>query len=412
MGERSTKEVQQQTGDPSLEAREAAKADDISVTVLNLAGREVLSCALADATTVRELKSLVAAAGGPHVRLQQLSFGSCILKDATSCQQLGWTSAEPVAVTMTRILPDFEKLLAGLLHPRYLTRPGKLQESDLWTLCCHCKEVFLSEPMLLKLEPPMCVVGNMHGHFDQLVKLLERCGSLPDTRYLFLGNYVSKGPPRSIETMALLFVFKAQFPENLFLLRGQEDNAATSRASGFYDECHRRFHVKLWKAFVDVFNCMPVCALIREKIFCVSSGLSPDLTSFDRIQELERPRHVPEEGLLCDLLFAQPETRSGWYKGPLDIARTFGEDVVQQFSAELGLDLIVRSNQLVDDGYAFFANEKLLTLWSIASWDYEDSHNLAAVMTVSDDLDIKLEVFDKLSSASSGVAGEGRTITL
>ncbi|CAE7332118.1 ppp1cc-b [Symbiodinium sp. CCMP2456] len=406
----------QQTGHRPLAPLEVAKPEEIRVTVLNLAGREVLSCTLADGSTVRDLKYLVAAAGGPHARLQQLSFGSCVLKDATSCQQLGWTSAEPVTVTMTRVLPDLEKLLASLMHPKCLRRPANLLEIDLNILCCHCKEIFLSEPMLLKLEPPLCVVGNMHGHFDQLVKLLERCGSLPDTRYLFLGGYVGKGPPRSIDTMALLFVYKAQFPENLFLLRGRDEDASTSRIYGFYDECHRRFNIKLWKAFVDVFSCMPVCAVIREKIFCVSSGLSPHLTSFDRIGELERPCRVPEEGLLCDLLFARPETGSGWEKAPLDIACTFGEDVVQKFAAELGLDLIVRSNQPVGDGYAIFADHKLLTLWSIADWDWDDTddqrYHLAAVMKVADNLDITAQVFDKLSSASSGVAGQSHTIAL
>lgn len=396
MGAGSSEAAQQQIGHRPLEALEAAKPDEIRVTVLNLAGREVLSCTLADGSTVRALKNLVAAAGGPHARLQQLSFGSCVLNDATSCQQLGWTCAEPVTVTMTRVLPDLDRLLAGLMHPKFLRRPGKLLETDLYMLCCHCKEVFLSEPMLLKLEPPLCVVGSMHGHFEQLVKLLERCGSLPDTCYLFLGGYVDKGPPRSIDTMALLFVYKAQFPENLFLLRGRDEDASTSRIYGFYDECQRRFSIKLWKAFVDVFNCMPVCAVIREKIFCVSSGLSPHLTNFDRIQELERPGFVPEEGLLCDLLFARPETGSGWeLEGPgQDIAHTFGEDVVQSFAAELGLDLIVRSNQPVGDGYAIFA-DKLLTLWSIADWDWDDTddqrYHLAAVMKVADNLDITLE---------------------
>ena len=39
----------------------------------------------------------------------------------------------------------------------------------------------------------------------------------------------------------------------------------------------RKYNLKLWKLFSDVFNVMPVCALIDEKIICMHGGLSPQL---------------------------------------------------------------------------------------------------------------------------------------
>jgi serine/threonine-protein phosphatase PP1 catalytic subunit len=51
----------------------------------------------------------------------------------------------------------------------------------------------------------------------------------------------------------------------------------TSLFAGFYDECKRRYNVKLWKTFTDCFNCLPIAAIIDEKIFCCHGGLSPDL---------------------------------------------------------------------------------------------------------------------------------------
>jgi serine/threonine-protein phosphatase PP1 catalytic subunit len=65
-----------------------------------------------------------------------------------------------------------------------------------------------------------------------------------------------------------------------------------NRAYGFYDECVRRYNIKLWETFVGVFNCMPVAALIDEKIFCVHGGLSPDLNSMEQIRRIMRPTDV------------------------------------------------------------------------------------------------------------------------
>jgi hypothetical protein len=68
-----------------------------------------------------------------------------------------------------------------------------------------------------------------------------------------------------------------------------------------------RYNMKLWKSFVDCFNCMPVAALIEDKILCMHGGLSPELTSVNQINEIVRPTDIPDTGLLCDLLWADPE---------------------------------------------------------------------------------------------------------
>lgn len=66
--------------------------------------------------------------------------------------------------------------------------------------------------------------------------------------------------------------------------------------TGFYDECKRRYNVKLWKTFTDCFNCLPIAAIIDEKIFCCHGGLSPDLQSMEQIRRIMRPTDVPDTG--------------------------------------------------------------------------------------------------------------------
>jgi len=108
---------------------------------------------------------------------------------------------------------------------------------------------------------------------------------------VFLGNYVDHGR-QSLEVICLILAFKIRYPKKFFPLRGSHEGTLINRKCGFYDECERRYSIKLWKIFTDLFNCMPVAALIDEKIFCIHGGLSPDLNSMEQIRRIMRPTDV------------------------------------------------------------------------------------------------------------------------
>ncbi len=91
-----------------------------------------------------------------------------------------------------------------------------------------------------------------------------------------MGDYVDRGK-LSIETITLLLIYKIKYPENIFLLRGNHECSTINKIYGFYDECIKRYSVKIWKIFSECFNYMPICALINHRIFCVHGGLSPQL---------------------------------------------------------------------------------------------------------------------------------------
>lgn len=140
--------------------------------------------------------------------------------------------------------------------------------------------------MLLELEAPLKVCGDIHGQYYDLLRIFEYGGLPPNSNYLFLGDYVDRGK-HGIETICLLLIYKIKYPENFFLLRGNHECSTINKIYGFYDECNflnlgkRRFGIKIWKLFSDCFNYMPVCALIDHKIFCVHGGISPDLTNLE-----------------------------------------------------------------------------------------------------------------------------------
>ena len=282
---------------------------------------------------------------------------------------------------------NVDRIIQRLLDIRgsRLAKILQLAETEIRGLCLKSREIFLSQPILLELNAPLKICGDIHGQYCDLLRHFEYGGFPPKANYMFLGNYVDHGK-QSIETISLLLAYKIKYPENFFLLRGNHECAAVNRVYGFYDECKRRYNLQLWKTFTDCFNCMPVAAIIEEKIFCCHGGLSPDLQSMEQIRRIMRPTDVPDLGLLCDLLWADPDREvMGWEGNDRGQSFTFGPEIVSKFLARHDFDLVVRGHQVVEDGYEFFAKRQLITLFSAPNFRGEFD-NAGAMMSVDETL--------------------------
>ncbi|KAJ7921159.1 serine/threonine-protein phosphatase [Mycena leptocephala] len=290
-------------------------------------------------------------------------------------------------MSSTRIEIDLDSVIDRLLEVRG-NRPGKsvkLQEYEIQYLCMKAREILISQPILLELEAPIKVCGDIHGQYYDLLRLFEYGGFPPDANYLFLGDYVDRGK-QSLETICLLLAYKIKYPENFFLLRGNHESSSVNRIYGFYDECKRRYNIKLWKTFADCFNCLPIAAIIGERILTMHGGLSPDLQSMDQIRRIMRPTEIPDGGILSDILWSDPDSYvSGWATNDRGAGFTFGADVVTKFTQKHDLDLICRGHQVVEDGFEFFAKRRLVTLFSAPNYCGEFD-NAAAMMSVDEDL--------------------------
>mmetsp|Transcript_6535 Transcript_6535/g.12137 ORF Transcript_6535/g.12137 Transcript_6535/m.12137 type:complete len:307 (-) Transcript_6535:404-1324(-) len=267
-------------------------------------------------------------------------------------------------------------------------KPGKLiqvAEAQLKGLCAAAREVFLQQAALLELEAPLKICGDIHGQYHDLLRLFEYGGFPPESNYLFLGDYVDRGK-QSLEAITLLFSYKIKYPENFFLLRGNHECASITRIYGFYDECKRRHNIKVWKQFCDVFNCLPVSSVVDEKIMCMHGGLSPELTNFEQIIRLVRPTDVPDTGIICDLLWADPDKDiAGWAENDRGVSFIFGPDVVTSFLQKWDMDLVCRAHQVVEDGYEFFAKRQLITIFSAPNYCGEFD-NAGAMMSIDETL--------------------------
>jgi len=282
---------------------------------------------------------------------------------------------------------DIDSLIHRLTEMKDKKKANKIKISkqELKELCRRARTILLKETLLLELAAPINIVGDIHGQFSDLLRLFENGGMLPESKYLFLGDYVDRGS-KSIETISLLLAYKVKYPKSIYLLRGNHESASINRIYGFYDECKRRFNTKLWKTYIDCFNCLPIAAIVDERIFCVHGGLSPTVNPMEELKRIERPMDVPEEGLVCDLLWSDPSRDvDGWAGNDRGVSFTFGADVLSDFLDKYDLDLVCRAHQVVEDGYEFFANRQLVTIFSAPNYCGEFD-NAGAIMHVSESL--------------------------
>ncbi|KAL7392336.1 hypothetical protein ABVT39_023239 [Epinephelus coioides] len=172
----------------------------------------------------------------------------------------------------------------------------QLSENQVRTLCEKAKEILTKESNVQEVRCPVTVCGDVHGQFHDLMELFKIGGKSPDTNYLFMGDYVDRGY-YSVETVTLLVTLKVRFQERITILRGNHESRQITQVYGFYDECLRKYgNANVWKYFTDLFDYLPLTALVDGQIFCLHGGLSPSIDTLDHIRALDRLQEVPHEG--------------------------------------------------------------------------------------------------------------------
>lgn len=240
----------------------------------------------------------------------------------------------------------------------------QLSEEDVRRLCEKAREVLQDESNVQPVKCPVTVCGDIHGQFHDLMELFKIGGPNPDTNYLFMGDYVDRGY-FSVETVTLLVALKIRYPQRITILRGNHESRQITQVYGFYDECLRKYgNANVWKYFTDLFDYLPLTALIDNQIFCLHGGLSPSIDTLDNIRALDRIQEVPHEGPMCDLLWSDPDDRCGWGISPRGAGYTFGQDISEAFNHNNGLTLVARAHQLVMEGYNWSQDRNVVTIFS------------------------------------------------
>ncbi|KAL5793033.1 hypothetical protein ACOSP7_001627 [Xanthoceras sorbifolium] len=292
-----------------------------------------------------------------------------------------------------------KKIISTLLRPRNWKAPANrrffLDSYEVGELCYAAEQIFMHEPTVLQLRAPIKVFGDLHGQFGDLMRLFDEYG-FPSTAgdityidYLFLGDYVDRGQ-HSLETITLLLALKIEYPENVHLIRGNHEAADINALFGFRLECIERMGesdgIWAWTRFNQLFNYLPLAALIEKKIICMHGGIGRSIHSVEQIEKLERPITMDAGSIiLMDLLWSDP-TENDSVEGLRPNARgpglvTFGPDRVTDFCKKNKLQLIIRAHECVMDGFERFAQGQLITLFSATNY-CGTANNAGAILVV------------------------------
>jgi serine/threonine-protein phosphatase 2B catalytic subunit len=149
------------------------------------------------------------------------------------------------------------------------------------------------------------VVGDLHGQYFDMLNMMQKAGEPGTINYLFLGDYVDRGI-LGIEVVLFLIALKLCEPKTVVLLRGNHESRNMTEAFTFREEVLERFDLEVYDLFMEVFDALPVSALIAKKYLAMHGGISPDLQKLEQINDLNRFQEIPLEGIFCDLVWADP----------------------------------------------------------------------------------------------------------
>ncbi|KAL8817398.1 MAG: hypothetical protein Q9223_003765 [Gallowayella weberi] len=274
------------------------------------------------------------------------------------------------------------------------TEPASIPTLDGWIeSLMSCKQ--LAEHDVQRLTPQSFLLCARLAS-EQTVDCVRTLGSRSASRRVERsagGDYVDRGY-YSVETVTLLVALKIRYPQRITILRGNHESRQITQVYGFYDECLRKYgNANVWKFFTDLFDYLPLTALIDNQIFCLHGGLSPSIDTLDNIRALDRIQEVPHEGPMCDLLWSDPDDRCGWGISPRGAGYTFGQDISEAFNHNNGLTLVARAHQLVMEGYNWSQDRNVVTIFSAPNYCYRCG-NQAAIMEIDEHLKYTFLQFD------------------
>ncbi|ETW31254.1 hypothetical protein C923_02058 [Plasmodium falciparum UGT5.1] len=242
----------------------------------------------------------------------------------------------------------------------HLKKEGRIRKEDCLDIIKKVIDIVSNEPNLLRLKDPITIVGDIHGQYYDLLKLLEVGGNPDHTQFLFLGDYVDRGS-FSIEVLLLLYALKINFPDRIWLIRGNHECRQMTTFFNFRDECEYKYDIVVYYAFMESFDTIPLSAVINGKFLGVHGGLSPDLILLNQICSFTRFQEPPRSGIFCDILWSDPidedkeehtiQTESYFPNDIRGCSYFFGYNAATTFLEKNGLLSIIRAHEAQLEGY-------------------------------------------------------------
>lgn len=295
----------------------------------------------------------------------------------------------------TVTLDFMEQLIAWFKDQKVLHRKYA------YGILINIKKYFESQPSLIKITIPnsnkFTVCGDIHGQFYDLLNIFEINGLPGESNpYLFNGDFVDRGS-FSVEVIFVLFGFKLLYPDHMFMARGNHESINMNQMYGFDGEVREKYSKNMSDFFTEIFNWLPLCHLINNAVFVTHGGLfQEDGITLEDIENFERNRQPPESGVMCDLLWSDPQSFEGRSASKRGVGVQFGPDITSAFLERNKLKYIIRSHEVKDEGYEVSHDGKCITVFSAPNY-CDQMGNKGAFITLKEDLVPKFTTYEAVS---------------
>eukprot|EP00727_Mastigamoeba_balamuthi_P005100 m51a1_g14589 hypothetical protein (498) ;mRNA; f:1147307-1149510 len=320
---------------------------------------------------------------GAPLSVAQRALKRAALLSSAPVKPVRFPGSRPVPdVPMPEVNELSESMLWGMntgkpaipLLRAHLSREGRLTLDAAQRLVREAMAILDKEPNLLRVSAPITVVGDIHGQFYDLMSIADLAGQpAENNRFLFLGDYVDRGA-FSMEVLFYLLACKINYPDSVYLLRGNHESRRLSSFMSFGPECKHKYGEQLFEELQELFCTLPLAAVVSNTsfgdCFCVHAGIGPTLGLLGDIDKEDRFNEIPDTGLLTDLTWSDPDKEwnpcvrecIGWSKARWatrgfthnvyrDISFNYGPEVTRRFLERNNLACIIRGHEAEDEGY-------------------------------------------------------------
>uniref|UniRef100_T1IV53 Serine/threonine-protein phosphatase 5 n=1 Tax=Strigamia maritima TaxID=126957 RepID=T1IV53_STRMM len=249
----------------------------------------------------------------------------------------------------------------------------KLHRKFAYKILLDAMEIYKNQNSLVDITIPdsnkFTVCGDVHGQFYDLMNIFELNGLPSETNpYLFNGDFVDRGS-FSVECIFVLFGFKLLYPNHFYMSRGNHESQTMNQMYGFEGEVKAKYSTQMVGLFTEVFNWLPLAHCLNKKCLVMHGGLfSRDDVTLDEIRKIERNKQPPEEGVMCELLWSDPQPQMGRAPSKRGVGVQFGPDVTNKFLTLNKLDYIIRSHEVKAEGYEISHDSKCITVFSAPNY--------------------------------------------
>ncbi|OWT36190.1 protein phosphatase 5 [Cryptococcus neoformans Bt1] len=337
------------------------------------------------------------------------------------------TSSKPADMPLP-IIPDdhnarytpTKEFVEGMIES--FKKGGKVPKRVAWEIILGCKAIVEKEKTLVDVVIPdgvTCdIIGDTHGQFFDVCNLLSMTTPPNEKHYMiFNGDLVDRGS-WSVEVALTVFAYKWLYPEYVYINRGNHETNDMNKVYGFEGECKAKLGEMTFKLFADVFTKLPLATLVtaslppsspksegskpailsegKRRFFICHGGppVSKDGVTLDEVVKIERFGRQPgQEGIMCEMLWTDPQAQVGRGPSKRGVGLGFGPDVTRRWCELNNITAVIRSHEVRADGYAIEHDGLCITVFSCPNY-CDSTGNKAAYIRMQANGTLSYHQFD------------------